>query len=343
MRPGGRRSQPGRRAAAGNVLTGAGGRATLARLVDGPAPDAVDRQRRILLAAAAGWPLAAAARARASDPLLERPLRDGTRLPAIGLGTWQVFDIGPGEPGRDSARAALAAFVAGGGRAVDSSPMYGAAEDVLGDLVAEGGLRERLYLATKIWTRGEAAGLAQLAESHRRLQAAVIDLVQVHNLIDAAAHLRTLRAARDAGRVRHLGVTHYTASAHGELEAWLAREPLDVVQVNYSLAEPEADARLFGAAADRGAGVLVNRPLAQGGLLRRTRGLPLPGWTVERGVTSWAQFCLKWVLGHPAVTCALVGTRNPAHAADNVAAARGWIPDATERRRMQADFAALPG
>lgn len=303
----------------------------------------MDRQRRILLAAAAGWALGAAARARALDPLLERPLRDGTRLPAIGLGTWQVFDIGPGEPGRDGARAALAALVAGGGRVVDTSPMYGAAEDVVGSLVAEGGLRSRVYLATKIWSRGEEAGLAQLADSHRRLQAPTIDLVQVHNLVGVAAHLRTLRAARDAGTVRHIGVTHSAASAHAALEAWLEREPLDVVQVNYSLAEPEAEARLLAAAADRGVGVLVNRPLAQGGLLRRTRGLPLPGWAAERGVASWAQFALKWVLGHPAVTCALVGTRNPDHVADNLGAARGWIPDAAERRRMQADFAALPG
>lgn len=303
----------------------------------------MDRQRRLLLAAAAGWTLAAAAPTRGADAVIQRPLRDGTRLPAIGLGTWQVFDIGPGEPGLDGARATLAAFAAGGGSVVDSSPMYGAAEAVVGSLVAEAGLRDRVYLATKVWTRGEEAGLAQLAESQRRLRTESIDLVQVHNLVGVAAHLRTLRAARDAGRVRHLGVTHYTASAHGELEAWIAREPLDVVQVNYSLAEPEAETRLLGAAADRGVGVLVNRPLAQGGLLRRTRGLPLPAWTVERGVGSWAQFCLKWILGHPAVTCALVGTRNPEHAADNLAAARGWIPDAAERRRMQADFAALPG
>lgn len=303
----------------------------------------MDRQRRLLLAAAAGWTLAAAAPTRASDAVIQRPLRDGTRLPAIGLGTWQVFDIGPGEPGLDGARATLSAFAVGGGRVVDSSPMYGAAEEVVGSLVAEAGLREQVYLATKIWTRGEEAGLAQLAESQRRLRTASIDLVQVHNLVGVSAHLRTLRAARDAGRVRHLGVTHYTASAHGEIEAWIAREPLDVVQVNYSLAEPEAETRLLGAAADRGVGVLVNRPLAQGGLLRRTRDQPLPAWVVERGVASWAQFGLKWILGHPAVTCALVGTRNPAHAADNLGAARGWIPDAAERRRMQADFAALPG
>lgn len=304
----------------------------------------MDHQRRRLLAGFAAACVAGTARpADAPPPLLVRPLRDGTRLPAIGLGTWQVFDIRADEPGLDAARATLAAFVAAGGQVVDTSPMYGEAERVVGLLQAEAGKRERLYLATKIWTRGEEAGLAQLARSQALLQAPVLDLVQVHNLIGVAAHLRTLRAAQEQGSVRHLGVTHYTASAHAELAAWLVREPLDMVQVNYSLAEPEAERELLPAAAERGVGVLVNRPLAQGGLLRRTRGQALPPWTTERGVGSWAQFCLKWILGHPAVTCALVGTRNPAHAADNVEAARGWIPDAAERRRMQADFAALSG
>ena len=320
-----------------------GRRVNLQRFDAATAPHAVDRRRRTLLASAAFWSLAAPLRAQAPGEPIARPLRDGTRLPAVGLGTWQVFDIGPGEPGLDAARATLAAFVDGGGRVVDTSPMYGQAESVLGVLQADGGLRDRLYLATKIWTRGEEAGAAQLAESLRRLRASTLDLVQVHNLVGVEAHLRTLRAAQDDGRVRHIGITHYTASAHADLEAWLARERLDVVQVNYSLAEPEADRRLLAAAADRGVGVLVNRPLAQGGLLRRARGQALPAWVVERGVGSWAQYFLKWVLGHPAVTCALAGTRNPAHARDNLAAARGWIPDAAERRRMQADFAALPG
>ncbi|MCE3004479.1 MAG: aldo/keto reductase, partial [Xanthomonadaceae bacterium] len=279
--------------------------------------------------------------ARADAPP-DRPLRDGTLLPPIGLGTWQAFDIGPSEPGWDDARAALAAFVDGGGRVVDTSPMYGAAETVVGDLQHDAGLRRRLYLATKIWTRGEESGVAQLADSQRRLRAPVLDLVQVHNLLGIESHLRTLRAARDAGRVRHIGITHYTAAAHEALADWIAREPLDVVQVNYSLAEPEADRRLLDHAADRGVGVLVNRPLAEGGLIRRTRGLPLPAWAVERGVVSWAQYCLKWVIGHPAVTCALVGTRNPRHVGDNLAAASGWIPDAAERERMRTEFVALP-
>jgi diketogulonate reductase-like aldo/keto reductase len=303
---------------------------------------AIDHQRRRLLAAAIAATAAGALPARA-EPVPARRLRDGTPLPAIGLGTWRAFDIGAGEPGLEDARAALAAFVGGGGRVLDTSPMYGAAETVVGELQSDGGLRGRLYLATKIWTRGEEAGVAQLAESQRRLRTAHLDLVQVHNLLGVEAHLRSLRGARDDGRVRHIGITHYTAAAHDALVDWMAREPIDVVQVNYSLMEPEADRRLLDAAAARGVGVLVNRPLGEGGLIRRTRGQPLPPWTVERGVGSWAQFCLKWVLGHPAVTCALVGTRNPAHVRDNLAAAIGWIPDAAERERMRTDLAALPG
>lgn len=306
-----------------------------------------DITRRRLLGAAAGWLVAgrtlASDAAAATNGLHARTLADGTRLPVIGLGTWQAFDIGAAEPGWDDARSALAGFVDGGGRVVDTSPMYGEAETVVGQLQEAGGHRDRLYLATKIWTRGEESGVAQLAESHRRLRAPVLDLVQVHNLIGVAGHLRTLRAAREAGTVRHIGITHYTAAAHESLADWLAREPLDVVQVNYSLAEPEADRRLLDFAAARGVGVLANRPLAEGGLIRRTRGHPLPAWAAERGVTSWAQYCLKWVLGHSAVTCALVGTRNPAYVADNLAAARGWIPDAKERERMRAELAALPG
>jgi aryl-alcohol dehydrogenase-like predicted oxidoreductase len=175
------------------------------------------------------------------------------------------------------------------------------------------------------------------------MRAPRLDLVQVHNLLGIRAHLDTLRAARDEGTVRLIGITHWTAAAHAELADWIAREPLDVVQVNYSLAEPEADASLLDLAAARGVAVLVNRPLAEGALIARTRGQPIPPWAVERGVGSWAQFCLKWILGHPAVTCVLVGTRKAAHVHDNLDAARGWLPDATERARMRADLAALPG
>ncbi len=303
-----------------------------------------DPQRRRLLTAAAGL-LAAGTMARAAaPPLLTRPVPStGERWPAIGLGTWQSFDVDPASEDGLRAAEALGAFAAGGGRVVDTSPMYDRAEAAVGTLQQAARLRARLVLATKVWTRGAEDGAAQLAESHRLLRADTLDLVQVHNLLGIRAHLPMLRQARDDGTVRLVGITHWTASAHAEIGDWLAREPLDTVQVNYSIAEPEAGERLLDLAADRGVAVLINRPLAEGALLRRTRGQPLPPFAVEHGVASWAQYALKWVLGHPAVTCVLVGTRNPEHVRDNLGAATGWIPEATARERIRADFMALPG
>jgi diketogulonate reductase-like aldo/keto reductase len=298
------------------------------------------RRRRLLAAGLAAMTPGHAPRAAAA-PLPTRPIpSSGERVPIVGLGTWQAFDVARGTPAGDEAAAGLAAFAAGGGRLIDTSPMYGRAEAALGALIEAQGLRSSLFLATKIWTRGAEAGLAQLADSHRLLRAPVLDLVQVHNLLGAATHLATLRRAREQGSVRHVGLTHWNAGAHAELERWLAREPIDVLQVNYSLLEPEADARLLDAAAARGVAVLVNRPFAEGAVLARVAGRPLPAWAIERGVASWAQYALKWVLAHPAVTVALAGTRKPRHVADNLDAARGWLPDAGERERMQREFAA---
>lgn len=278
----------------------------------------------------------------AAVPLARMVPASGERLCAVGLGTWQVFDVATGSAEADAARATLMAFAAAGGQVVDSSPMYGRSEAVLGDLMEAAGLRERLFVATKVWTRGRAEGLAQMRESMQKLKVARIDLMQVHNLVDTAAHLDTLAGWRREGRVRLLGITHYHAGAHRDLEAALKRHPVDVVQVNYSLAEPEAGARLLPACRDAGAAVLVNRPFAEGAMFARVRGRPVPDWVrVELGATSWAQVFLKWILAAPEVTVAIPGTRNPAHVTDNLAAAHGPLPDARQRERMRADFAAL--
>jgi aryl-alcohol dehydrogenase-like predicted oxidoreductase len=256
-------------------------------------------------------------------------------VPVIGLGTWQTFDVsGAAELARR--REILEAFAQLGGRVVDSSPMYGRAEAVVGELATALGVRDRLFLATKVWTRGRQPGVAQMETSQRRLRTDVIDLMQVHNLVDWRTHLATLREWKAAGRIRYLGVTHYTASAHGELAAILEAEPVDFVQVNYSLAERDAERRLLPLAAERGVAVVVNRPFAEGALFRRVRGKALPGWAAELGCHSWAQLFLKWIVAHPAVTCVIPATSRPEHLRDNMQAGVGPLPDAAARGRLAA-------
>jgi diketogulonate reductase-like aldo/keto reductase len=257
----------------------------------------------------------------------------GETLPVIGLGTWQTFDVGTGAE-RASRQQVLQRFAELGGRVVDSSPMYGRAEAVVGELAAELGLRDRLFLATKVWTRGREAGVAQMEASRRHLGAKVVDLMQVHNLVDWRTHLTTLRDWKQAGRIRYLGVTHYTASAHGELESVIRTEPLDFVQLNYSLAERDAERRLLPLAADRGVAVLVNRPFAEGGLFRRVRGRAVPPWAAEIGCRTWAQLFLKWIVAQPAVTCVIPATSRREHLEDNMQAGLDPLPDAPTRQRI---------
>jgi diketogulonate reductase-like aldo/keto reductase len=257
-------------------------------------------------------------------------------LPALGLGTWRTFDVGAGAAERAPLKEVLGAFVALGGRVVDSSPMYGAAETVLGDLAGELGVADTLFLATKVWTSGHEAGAAQMEHSFRRLRARRLDLMQIHNLLDWRAQLRTLRDWKAAGRLRYVGVTHYTAGAYDELERVLRAEPLDFVQVNYSPGERDAERRILPLARDRGVAVLVNRPFAEGGLFQRVRGRALPPWADELGAESWAQLFLKWILAHPAVTCAIPATSRLQHLQDNMKAGTGALPDAATRERLVA-------
>jgi aryl-alcohol dehydrogenase-like predicted oxidoreductase len=280
--------------------------------------------------------------ARAAEALLTRPIPStGEALPAVGLGTWQAFDVAGDAAAIAEARDTLRAVVAAGAHVIDSSPMYGSAESVAGQLVQELGIRDRLFVATKVWTEGRNAGRAQMDASMKKLRVERLDLMQVHNLVDTGTHLDTLAEWKAAGRVRYVGVTHYHAGAHAALETVVRSRAVQFVQVNYSLAEPEADRRLLQGAADSGVAVIVNRPFAEGALFRRVKGKPLPAWAGELGCASWAQFFLKWILGHPAVTCAIPGTRNPQHLADNLGAARGALPDAATRRRMAEHFASL--
>jgi diketogulonate reductase-like aldo/keto reductase len=238
-------------------------------------------------------------------------------------------------------REVLRALVQGGGTVIDTSPMYGRSETVLGDLIADLGLRKRLWLATKVWTRGREAGAAQIAESMRRLRTDRLELLQIHNLLDWREHLPTLRSLAGTGKVRYTGLTHYRADAHAELERVLTEERFDWLQVNYSLAERAADARLLPFCRDKGIAVMANRPFADGEMFARVRGKPLPPWAAEFGCSSWAQFFLKYVVSHPAVTCVIPATSKPANMRDNSAAGVEPLPDEKQRARMREYWDAL--
>jgi len=279
---------------------------------------------------------------RAADRLLQRPIpKTGEAIPSVGLGTWQGFDVGGNAAETAQAREALQVLVELGGRVIDSSPMYGSAETVSGQLAEDLGIRSKLFVATKVWTSGKQAGIRQMEDSMRKLRVEHLDLMQVHNLVDAPTHLATLREWKKAGRVRYVGVTHYHAGAHGDLEKYIKPGDIDFVQVNYSLAEPQAGRRLFAVAADSRTAVIVNRPFAEGAMFGRVKGKALPDWAKEIGCASWAQYFLKWILAHPAVTCAIPGTRNAKHVADNLGAAAGPLPDESMRKRMAAHFDSL--
>jgi aryl-alcohol dehydrogenase-like predicted oxidoreductase len=303
-----------------------------------PAPDAMNPSRRRLLQLAVGCAATFAMNedTRAQTATIEqRPIpKTGERLPIVGIGTWQTFDVGPEAPERAELAQMLRRFAGHGGRVLDSSPMYGQAERVVGDLTAELALRDKLFLATKVWTSGREAGIKQMEDSLRLMRTDRLDLMQVHNLLDVATHARTLKEWKNSGRIRYAGITHYHAGAHGDLERLLKTREWDFAQFNYSLAEPEAEARLLPACAELGVAVIINRPFAEGALFRRVKGKELPPWAAEIGCTSWAQYFLKWILSHPAVTCAIPGTRRADHLEDNLGAAVGRLPDAAMRRRM---------
>ncbi len=265
----------------------------------------------------------------------------GEALPVIGVGTWQTFDVGTGRAGRAALAEVLKVFAAAGARVVDSSPMYGSSEAVAGDLVADLGLRDKLFVATKVWTSGRAEGLRQMEDSFRKLRVAQMDLMQIHNLVDAATHTKTLLEMKKQKKIRYAGITHYTASAYAEVEKWLATGQYDFLQINYSLGERESEKRLLPLAAEKGVAVIVNRPFAEGALFRRTKGKALPAWATELGIGSWAQYFLKWIAGHPAVTCAIPGTGRPEHMRDNLAAGAGTLPDPATRRKMLQYFDSL--
>jgi aryl-alcohol dehydrogenase-like predicted oxidoreductase len=299
-------------------------------------------RRELLRIALAGSVLALSGGAVMSASMIRRPIpRTGQLLPVIGLGTWQTFDVGGTKSSREPLKNVLREFARLGGSVVDSSPMYGQSETVVGDLAAELGIHKQLFLATKVWTSGRDAGIRQMEESFRRLRTDRMDLMQVHNLVDWRTHLATLQQWKEQGRVRYIGATHYTAGAYEQLAGVLQTEELDFVQLNYSVAEREAERRLLPLAVEKRVAVIVNRPFAAGGLFSKLLSKPLPPWAKEIGCASWAQLLLKFVISHPAVTCAIPATSKVQHLADNMQAGLEPLPDAGMRERMARSVAEL--
>jgi diketogulonate reductase-like aldo/keto reductase len=284
---------------------------------------------RLAAGAAAGVLLGGGSVMAAAAPVMQRrPIPvSGESLPVIGLGTYRVFDVAPGSAEYARLPGVLEALFAAGGSVIDSSPMYGRAEETIGELLAAAGSRRQAFVASKVWMEGRDAGRQQMDTSLRLLRAEPLDLMQVHNLVDWRNQLATLREWKQAGRIRYIGVTHYHAGAYDELAAVLRAERLDFLQINYSLDEREAERLILPLAAERGLAVLINRPFGGGGLLRRLHDRPLPAWAAEIEAGSWAQLLLKFVLSQPAVTCAIPATGRPEHMADNATAGCGHIPE----------------
>jgi diketogulonate reductase-like aldo/keto reductase len=260
----------------------------------------------------------------------------GEQLPVIGCGTYRGFDVNADASATARLQQVLTALFAAGGSVIDSSPMYGRAEAVTGSLLAQSKSHRRAFIATKVWTRGREAGIAQMRNSFNLLKSDRIDLMQIHNLVDWRTHLRTLREWKETGRIRYLGITHYTESAFADLEAVMRAEPIDFVQLNYSAHDRAAERRLLPLAAERGIAVIANYPLASGSAVRAVGSRPLPSWAAEIDCTSWSQLLLKFVVSHPAITCAIPGTGNPEHMADNARAGLGHMPDQAMRERIVA-------
>jgi aryl-alcohol dehydrogenase-like predicted oxidoreductase len=262
----------------------------------------------------------------------------GENLPAVGLGTSGPFEVGAEESARAPLREVLQGFFASGATLIDTSPMYSTAEAVLGDLLTPE-QQAKAFIATKVWTpgsggHGEQKGIEQMQRSMALLERKRVELMQVHNLVDLDVHLKTLRRWKSEGKIKYIGVTHYTTSSYPDLISIIQREKLDFVQFNYSVATREAEQKLLPLCADRGVAVLINRAFEDGNLFARVRGKPLPPWAAEFGAQSWAQVFLKFVLAHPAVTCVIPATGKIRNLVDNIGAAIGGLPDARQRAQI---------
>lgn len=297
----------------------------------------MDRRSALRFLASAGALAAAPSIALAQPPVHSRPIPStGEKIPAIGLGTWLTFDVSDAAA-RSTRHEILRAFFAGGGRIVDSSPMYGASEETLGAAMPENAAK--LFAATKVWTVGLLAGKRQMENSRALWKLPRFDLMQVHNMLDWETHLPTLRQMKAEGRVRYIGITTSHGRRHDLVEKILKSEKVDFVQLTYNLADPQVERTLLPLAADRAVAVIVNRPFDGGELFGARTAKPLPGWAKEIGCASWAEAFLRWIVAHPAVTCAIPATSKPSHLKENMRALEGPLPDEKLRRRIADDYA----
>jgi diketogulonate reductase-like aldo/keto reductase len=263
----------------------------------------------------------------------------GEQLPVIGMGTWQTFDVSPSS--YPVLEKVLTTFHHSGGRLIDSSPMYGKAEKAIGDISSGMTGGDDLFYATKVWTTGLHEGIQQMESSMQKMRRKTMDLIQIHNLVDWKTHLSTLRKWKESGKIRYIGITHYTDAYHDELETIIRKEELDFVQFNYSIFARNAENRLLDVAAEKGVATLINRPFGEGSFFSKVRGRALPKWATEWGIDTWSVFFLKYIIAHPAVTCVIPATGNPQHAYENLQAGMGHLPDASAKKLMIDHIASL--
>jgi diketogulonate reductase-like aldo/keto reductase len=274
--------------------------------------------------------------ARSNEPmLLQRKIPvSGEKLPVVGLGSWQQFDVGGTSTERTPLKEVLIKMENAGGKVIDASPMYGRAEEVIGDLTKEIELNDKFFFATKVWTTGKQEGINQMNDSFKKMGRSKMDLMQVHNLQDWQTHLKTLKDWKEQGKVRYIGITHYTDSAHSRLEQIVKSKAIDFVQFNYSIRSRNAEKSLLQTAKDNGIAVIINEPFEQGALFRAVKGKQLPAWAGDYDIKTWAQFFLKYIIGNEAVTCVIPGTSDVKHLLDNIGAGLGRIPDEQGRKKM---------
>ncbi|MBT8304413.1 MAG: aldo/keto reductase [Bacteroidia bacterium] len=258
----------------------------------------------------------------------------GEKLPVVGLGTWQTFDVGNNAEKRAQLSQVLLKMKELGGAMIDSSPMYGTSESVVGDLTKQQGIQDHFFYATKVWTSGKAAGISQMQDSFNKMKRTQMDLMQIHNLVDWQTHVKTLREWKESGKIRYWGFTHYTNSSHETLAKLIKSEQPDFVQFNYSINERHAEISLLNVAKDQGTAVIINRPYDGGSLFRKTKNKALPEWCKDIDINSWGQFFLKYILSHEAVNCVIPGTSKVKHVVDNMNAGYGRLPDSSERKKM---------